>query len=126
MSDERLREPPESRFDTSSHVFDLRAELAALRAESPGPRGHHQKTLLKQGGRTVALFALDASSGLPEHKAAGTVTIQPIEGEVVVTAEGRTHRLGPHHVLALAPNVRHSVTAERPAAFLLQISLAAP
>jgi quercetin dioxygenase-like cupin family protein len=126
MSDERLRQAPESRFDASCLEFDLRAEIASLRAERSATGGHHQKTLLKQGGRTVALFALDASSGLPEHKAAGTVTIQPIEGEIIVTAEGQSRRLSPHHVLALVPHVRHSVAAERPAAFLLQISLAIP
>lgn len=126
MSDERLRQAPESRFDASCLESDLRAEIASLRAEGSASGGHRQKTILKHGGRTVALFTLDAGSGLPEHMAAGTVTIQPIEGEVTVTVEGRAHRLCPDRVLVLKPDVRHSVAADGPAAFLLQISLVSP
>lgn len=124
MSDERLRPNPESRFEPSAHLFDLPAELAALRSEGPAKHGHRQKTLLKLGGRTIALFSLDAGAGLPDHQTAGTVTIQPVEGEIVVTIDGRSHTLGPHQVQVLAPNVRHAVRAERPAAFVLQVSLA--
>lgn len=124
MNDERLREAPESRFDASCLEFDLRAEIASLRAERSASGGHRQKTIFKHGGRTVALFSLAAGSGLPEHKAGGTVTIQPIEGEVTVTVEGLPHRIGPDRVLVLMPGIRHAVEADGPAAFLLQISLA--
>lgn len=123
MSDDRLRPSPESRFDGPSQVFDIAAELASLRAEGRSKHGHRQKTLHKLEGRTIALFALDPGAGLPEHHAAGTVSIQPVEGELVVTIDGQPRTLSPGQVLVLAPRLRHAVRADGSAAFLLQISL---
>ena len=124
MSDDRLRPSPELRFDASSQVFDLPGELASLRSEGPSKHGHRQKTLFKHAGRTIALFALDAGAGLPEHQAAGTVSIQMVEGAMVITIDGQARTLGLGQVMVLAPNLRHAVHADAPAAFLLQISLA--
>lgn len=127
MSDDRPRPAPAERFASDHLVLDLHAEIAALRAEQPPPRhGHRQKALFKHSGRTVALFALDAGARLAEHAAAGTVTIQVIEGELEVTASGQTHALRTGTLLAMAPGVRHDVRAAVPAAFLLQVSLAEP
>ena len=126
MSDERLREAPASRFDAEALVFDLNAELTALRAEGPPKHGHRQKTLFKHAGRTIALFAIEGGGGLPDHKTAGTVSVQAVEGEVNVAAGSTDHRLREGQVLVIAPNVRHSVAAEHPAAFLLQVSLLSP
>jgi quercetin dioxygenase-like cupin family protein len=125
MSDKRVRESPEQRSGASVLVLDLSAEAAAIRTEGPSRHGHRQKTLFKGATRTVALFVVDVGAELPEHKAAGFVTIQPIEGEVVVTASGRSHARGPHCLLVLAPDVPHSVKAANPASFLLQVSLMA-
>lgn len=114
---------PESRFAAPVQSFDLHAEVAALRASAPAKHGHRQKALLKIGGHTIAIFVLDAGAQLPEHHAAGTVCIQPIEGEVVVTSQGRSQTLGPGHIQTLAPRVPHAVKADRQAAFLLHVSL---
>lgn len=124
MNDDRLREPPSERFDTSSLVLDLHTELAALRAETaPTKQGHRQKTLFKHSGRTIAVFTFDAGGELPEHSVAGTVTIQPIEGEVTVDAAGESRTLRTGQVLVIAPGTTHSLVSARPSAFLLQISL---
>lgn len=122
MSDARNRPAPEARFEAHSHVFDLAAEAASLRAEVPATHGRRQKALYKNGSRTIALFALEDGASLAEHKAHGVVSIQCVQGELLVTAEQRVHRLGPMQVLILAPDVPHSVMAERQAAFLLQVS----
>jgi quercetin dioxygenase-like cupin family protein len=127
MSDDRPRPAPAERFASEHLVFDLHAELAALRSEQPPPKhGHRQKTLFKHSGRTVALFALDAGAGLAEHSAGGTVTVQVLEGELEVTVSGRKHALRTGTLLAMAPGIRHDVraAAAAPAAFLLQVSLA--
>lgn len=124
MSDERLRTPPVQRFATDHLVFDLYAEAAALEAEqAPNRHGHRQKTLYKCPGRTVALFVLNPGAALPEHSAAGAVTVQAIEGEVEVAAAGESHRLPPGRLLVMAPGVRHDVRAASRAVFLLQVSL---
>lgn len=124
MSTDRLRDAPASRFDRDSAVFDLPAELNRLRAEGPARHGHRQKTLFKHAGSTIALFALDAGGSLPDHEAAGTVTVQVVEGEIVVAVHEARHRLRRDQLLVLAPGVRHSVLAEHAAAFLLHVSLA--
>lgn len=125
MTDDRLRTPPVERFATDHATFDLRAEAAALEAEHAGPpkHGHRQKTLYKHGGRTLALFVLEAGAALAEHAANGTVTVQAIEGEVEMSVAGRSHRLAPGNLLVMAPGVRHDVRAESRAVFLLQVSL---
>ncbi|MCC6661398.1 MAG: cupin domain-containing protein [Phycisphaerales bacterium] len=126
MSDDRLRTAPAERFAPDHLVLDLHAEAAALEAEQPANRhGHRQKTLYKHGGRTVALFVLEPGGGLPEHAAAGIVTIQALEGEVDVTAAGQPCRLASGQLLAMAPGVRHDVRggAGARAVFLLQVSL---
>lgn len=125
MNGERLRPAPESRFDACSLVFDVAAEANAIRTEGPARHGHRQKTLFRHGSHTVALFVLDAGAQLSEHAAAGIVTIQPVDGEIMVTADGRSQRLCVGHVLVLSPRLAHSVAALRPASFLLQVSLVA-
>jgi quercetin dioxygenase-like cupin family protein len=124
MSDDRTRPAPADRFAPEHLVFDLHAEVAALEAEPAPGRGHRQKALYKNSGRTVALFLLDAGATLAEHSAAGPVTIQAIEGELQVTAAGASHRLHPGMLLVMAPGVRHDVRAQSRAVFLLQVSLA--
>ncbi|HEX8876058.1 MAG TPA: cupin domain-containing protein [Phycisphaerales bacterium] len=123
MNDQRLRPAPESRFDEHSLVFDLAAEAATVRAEGPAPHGHRQKTLYKHGNRTIAMFALEPGACIREHRTAGPVTIQVVEGEITVVADGQPHRLCVGKVLVLAPKVAHEVSAEHAASFLLQVSL---
>lgn len=132
MSDDRLRTPPVERFAVDHLVFDLHAEAAALEAEqAPTRHGHRQKTLYKCPGRTVALFVLNPGAALPEHAAAGAVTVQAIEGEIEVGKFGghgeaaavESHRLSPGRLLVMAPGVRHDVRASGRAVFLLQVSL---
>jgi len=124
MTDERKREAPAERFDASCLVFDLHEQARAIRAETtPARAGHRQKTLYKHKERTVALFVMEAGAELPDHAAAGVVSIQAIEGEIVTTLRDEEHRLGPGHLLTMLPGVPHSVHATVPSAFLLQVSL---
>lgn len=124
MSDERERQAPAERFAADALVFDLRAEIAALRAEQgPARHGHRQKTLYKHAGRTVALFVMEAGAHLPEHAADGLVTVQAVEGQIDVGAAGDTRALRAGMMLVLAPGVRHDVRATAGAAFLLHVAL---
>jgi len=119
-----MREAPSERFEARFLEFDLGAEAARLRFEpAPARHGHRQKTLFKHGGRTIALFVMDAGSTLLEHAADGTVSIQAVEGVVRVGMEGGECRLSAGQVLVLRPGLPHSVVAETDAVFLLQVSL---
>jgi len=124
MDTERMRQPPRERFAVESTTLDLRTELEALRAEdAPTRHGHRQKSLFKHGGRTIALFMMDAGATLPEHGAAGTVTVQPIEGVLMMVVAGKEEQLVSGQILIMPPRIRHAVTAITAAVFLLQVSL---
>lgn len=125
MNDDRARAAPSDRFNAEHLAFDLHAEAAALEAEpTPKHRGHRQKTLFKNSGRTVAIFALDEGASLAEHAAGGIVTVQAITGELDIAAAQTDYHLRPGMLLILAPGVRHDVRARSRAVFLLQVSLA--
>jgi len=127
MTDERPREAPAERFDAPCLAFDLHEEASAIRAEpTPAHAGHRQKTLYKHKGRTIGLFVMEAGATLPEHAAAGVVSIQSIEGEIVTTVQGEEHRLGPGQMLTMPPRMRHAVHAPAASVFLLQVSLETP
>jgi len=124
MTIDRQRQHPSERFAVDSLKLDIREEIRSLRSEGePVTSGHRQKTLFKHGGRTIALFVMDADARMAEHAAAGTVTVQPIEGALRLTVGADEERLTAGEILVIAPNIRHSVYAVEASAFLLQISM---
>ncbi len=83
--------------------------------------------------KTVALFksedlevirlVLRAGKSLPPHKVQGEITIQCIEGTMVVSAEGNESQLNAGQLLYLAGNVLHGVAAKQDSSALVTISL---
>lgn len=123
-SNERLREHPDERFAGDSHVFDLKDELAKLRAESHSSQsGHRQITLSHRAPVTQVLFSFDAGGELAEHAASGLVRIHVLEGQIAVQAAGQSYELGANMLLVLAPQVRHSLRAVEASAMLLTVHL---
>lgn len=120
----RLRPHPAQRFSGVQHAFDLKQELAAIRAEAhEANNGHHQKTLFRQPPVTQVLFAFSVGGELKEHRANGLVSILCLEGELEVGLEGETENLAALESLVLAPNVPHSVRAKGEAGMLLTVTL---
>lgn len=104
-------------------VFDIdeERELATDR-ELIGRSGRNARTLLKNGPLRVTLVVLGPGGELPEHQAAGPITVQVVEGRIRFRAGDDEHDLGPGQLLAAGPAVRHRVASERGAAFLLTLS----
>ena len=124
---DRLRTHPEQRFLAGDRKVDLNQATAELRAEGrPGGGGHHQKTLYKHGGATIALFLFEAGGRLAEHRTAGTVTIHALDGRLRVAAGGEAHELTAGQLAVLAPGVPHDVTAVEPSRMLLTVHLERP
>ena len=122
--DDRMRKHPDQRFDPAQQRIDLNAaanDLAAEAAASPGR--HRQKTLIRYGHTTVALFHFTAGSSMPEHLAKGTVTIHVLEGRMTVHAGDQTHDLPPGQILVLAPGVKHDLHANQESRLLLTVHL---
>lgn len=126
MSDanERLRTHPTDRFAGASHLMDLHAALAGLRAEAhAGESGHRQVTVFHRAPVTQVLFSFDTGSELADHAARGLVTIHAIQGHLVVAVEGDSYDLRPGQIVVLSPRVRHSVRALEGSAMLLTVHL---
>jgi quercetin dioxygenase-like cupin family protein len=122
----RNREHPEARFAPPKHEVDLRALARELGEERASRGGHRQRALYRHGRLTVALFTFEAGAGLPDHVAAGVVTIHVLDGQLRVKAGGGggdDHHLTAGKLLVLAPGVRHDVLAEEPSTMLLQVYL---
>lgn len=118
----RLREHPESRFAGPMHELDLRAVARELAAE-PARNGRRQKALYHHGRLTVALFTFEAGAALPDHSAAGVVTINVLDGRIRIKAGGADHDMSAGKLLVLAPKVRHDLLAVEPSTMLLQVYL---
>lgn len=122
--DVRLRPHPESRFAPPQIEIDLNAIAGRLRSEPrAGEVGHRQETLYKSGGLTIALFLFERFTGLPEHRAAGTVNMHVLQGRLKITAEDQVHELRAGQMLVLAPGLRHTVAAEEESEMLVTVRL---
>ena len=124
VSGDRLREAPAARFAGDRHVFDLREELAKLRAEPhAGARGHRQVTLFHRPPVGHVLFAFEPGAVLKRHQADGLVTIQALEGQIVVETDAGETPLHAGQLLTLSPKVPHAVRAPERAAMLLTVAM---
>ena len=120
----RLRPAPVERFAATEHEFDLKqAALELATEQSVTTRGHRQKTLYRHDRVTIALFLFEAGSSLPTHTAAGTVTINVLEGRLSVSTADEQHDLSAGRLLVLASGVPHDVVALERTTMLLQVHL---
>src|SRR5687767_11829796 len=119
----RNRAHPNVRFAPPQHQIDLRAVARELAAAGPARRGQRQRALYSYGRLTVALFTFEPGAGLPDHVAAGVVTINVLDGRLRVKCGDVGHDLPAGKLLVLAPGVRHDVLAEAQSTMLLQVYL---
>ena len=121
---DRLRQHPDQRFDRARQLIDLRAAAAELAAEAASAPGRHrQKTLIRYGPTTVALFHFTPNSSMPEHVTKGTVTIHVLDGRMTVRTPDGASDLAAGQILVLAPNVKHDLHAPEETRMLLTVHL---
>ncbi len=104
-------------------VFQLNEERA--RTEDPvatARRGPSARTLLKEGPLRVTLVVLGPGGSIAEHSADGPITVQPIEGALRFTAAGTHYDIEPGELLSTRGGVRHAVSSESGATFLLTVA----
>jgi quercetin dioxygenase-like cupin family protein len=102
-------------------AFDLEEEMRLLRGELVGGRVRIARTLVKEASLRLTLVGLAPGGGLDEHEAAAPITIQVVEGELDLTAGGETRTCATGALIALGRRVRHAVTSQRGAIFLLTL-----
>jgi quercetin dioxygenase-like cupin family protein len=121
---ERLRPHPTERFSAPQQLIDLRAAAADLAREAASaPHRHRQKTLIRYGHTTVALFHFAQGATMPEHLAHGTVSIHVLEGRMTIRTTDQQQTLAAGHILVLAPDVKHDLHADEESHMLLTVHL---
>jgi quercetin dioxygenase-like cupin family protein len=107
-------------------VFDLAEETRTARsARADGDARRTARTLLKDGPLRITLIVLEPGAELAEHAAAGPITVQPVEGTIRFRAGADEQLLRPGQVLSARAGVRHAVTSDDGAAFLLTVVMTA-
>ncbi len=102
--------------------FDLAREIEQLHGEPDWSRGHNAKTLVKYDDLRIVLTALRANTRMPGHQTVGRISIQTVQGQIQVRAEGRTFDLPAGRLLTLDRGLQHEVEALEDSAFLLTIA----
>lgn len=83
------------------------------------PNSTVSKTLMRAEGVNVVLFSFDSGEELSEHTAAMPVIVQALEGEIEITADGKTVKLLPGGMVHFSTRLPHAVKALTPAKMVL-------
>ncbi len=119
---DRLRPHPDDRLGAPVQLVDLPQTAAALRREPHhAVAGHRQIAVFRHGPVTLVSFVFEANGILKEHKADGVVTILALSGHLRVVAEEEAYDLIAGRLLALQPNVLHTVMAVSESEMLLTV-----
>jgi len=111
----------QQRVPGQSHSFSLQGEMRKLREELPSASARIARTLVKDGPLTMTLVVVRSGGRLHEHRAAGPVTIQVLEGKIELDVAGECCPLSAGMLLALDAGVPHAVNSARGGAFLLTV-----
>lgn len=81
--------------------------------------GIHSATVRRHGAVSVVGFGMAAGEEMSEHTSSRPAVIVVTDGEIEVSAAGRTEMLGPGGVCAMAPGTVHALRATRASAMTL-------
>lgn len=101
--------------------FSLRNEIDTVKRELTGSSTRSARTLIKEGPLRVTLVAVNPGGELRPHKANGPITLQILEGEIVLEAEGQSWTLATGTLFALKGGMTHSVRSAGGGLFLLTV-----
>lgn len=80
-------------------------------------------TIFKSLTMRIVLMGLHKNAELRTHKANGVISVQVLEGEIDFSTAKKTSRMGKGQMIALHPNIMHSVTALTDSFFLLTLAM---
>lgn len=102
--------------------FDLLHEAEQLRQEPAWSSGRNAKTLVKHADFRLVLTVMKAGTRMHQHRAKGSVSIQPVFGHVRIHVLDNAFTLRPGLILSLDPNLAHDVEAIEESAFAVSIA----
>ena len=104
-------------------AFDLAHEAAQLRTERAWVQGdRNAKTLVKEASFRVVLIALRLGARMPDHTAAGRISLQTLAGHLRVHAGRETLDVPVGGLVTLEHGLPHDVEAVEASTFLLTIA----
>ena len=106
-------------------AFTLADEIRHLRESLGDAAARSARTLVKEGPQgplSMTLVGLKPGGEMREHEARGPVTLQVLEGAVVLEIGAKSVPLGAGMVAALGPGVRHAVQSADGGIFLLTVT----
>lgn len=77
------------------------------------------RTLLNKPHGTLTVFAFDEGQELSEHTSPYDATVLVVEGEAVLTVDGKPNHVQAGNLFIMPANVPHNVSAEKPFKMLL-------
>lgn len=101
--------------------LDLEEEIRRMRA-SPRPGGHVGKTLLRSGDLRLVLMVLERGARISDHQSDGSLTIQVLDGRVIVALLESSFDLASGQLLAIEHDISHALVAIEDSAVLLTIA----
>ena len=107
------------------HQFDVPGEMTGLLQRVRGNKGKRTTgVLVKTGPLRTEVIAFDEGGELKDQKVDGPFTIQCLIGRVVVSVQGRDHRLSTGDLLVVAAAVPYDVAAQELSALLVTVAAA--
>jgi quercetin dioxygenase-like cupin family protein len=87
-----------------------------------GPEGIRSTVLLEDANCRYTLMAISSGTHIAEHASSRNATVHVIEGQGVLTLNGRDITLTPDTLIFMPAKARHAIYAEQNLAFLLILS----
>lgn len=113
---DRVIDAPLVNINLSACIEQVRQEEAWKKSD------RNAITVFKSAMMRIVLIALHKDAEMKEHSAAGIISIQVIEGEMLFSTAAQTITLGRGQILVLHEAIPHSVVAKSETVFLLTLS----
>lgn len=103
-----------------TRLIDLHAEIDRFVPDRAS--GRRSETIVKTDDLRVVLVTMRAGTTLQEHSAPGAMTMQPLGGRFVFSANGEDREIVAGDLITAESGVRHTVHALDDGAFLLTLA----
>ena len=103
-------------------AFDLGEQIEQLRQEPYWQSGHNSKTIAHYPDLRIVITAIQAGTTIREHKTAGRLTVQILQGHLRMHANGREFDLPAGRILVVDQEVPYDLQAVEDSALLLTVA----
>ncbi len=98
-------------------------ELMDLRPLGPALAAHKTHTLYKSNALELFRLVLPAGKAVPEHRVAGELTVQCLEGHIVFHLGGRATAMRAGELMCVASGAPHALEAVQDSSVLVTLLL---